>query len=597
MSIQSGNSPDGNAAPTAVTAAMATLNDAMSRVLAIHPATVSEVGALEMLEELARERRRLEAAWLRAVAMADQLDATSVAGIPATLQQHLVAGTGSAPGRAKADIEAARALHGEPTRELIRTVETGRGPLAQMGELLAAGETSAAHVDTGVKTLDQMPDRLATEENLATITGFLTEHAPTTTPKQIKLLANRLIRRLEPETDDHYDADAYNRRSFTVSTDITGMVHGTFQLDPAAGAELIAILDPLSAPYPVQKDESGAIVARDERNPRQRRADGFTELLRAGAAYLGPANHASPPNDSKAGGDGFAREAGAAAVSRDGSSLRNGRASKAIDPSRHFGGVADLFSLDGANGGGPAGDATGINTDAPDGNEAPGSNAKKPPGSRAGKLRLSRRQNRISIVTTMDQIRTMEDRRTGRRTAVDTTESECVQIGSINTGTLSLMSCDALFERVVLDAKGALLDLGLPVRLASPAQKRALAVRDCGCIVPGCNRPPNWCETHHIIWYSHDGPTDTGNLALGCGSHHRAFHAGLLEAAMIDGVPYVRVTAKGAKTFGSAFPLGSVAHPEHQSWIRNSYFDQLKSADNIAKAIVVPDYPEHRWAA
>ncbi|WP_026818225.1 HNH endonuclease signature motif containing protein [Arthrobacter castelli] len=618
-------------APISAAAPLGALDDAIDEVLNIDPAAVTDVGALEMLEQLARGRRRLEAAWLRAVAVADQLDATSVAGIPATLQQHLTAGTGSSPGRATADIAAARALHGEPTRELIRTPETDRGPLAPMGQLLAAGETSAAHVDTGVKTLEQVPDRLATEENLATVTDFLTEQAPITTPKQIKILANRLIRRLEPDTGDHYDAEAYNRRSFTMTTDITGMVHGTYQLDPAAGAELIAILSPLAAPYPEQKDENGSTIARDTRLPKQRRADAFAELIRAGATYLGPVNHASPPvaapaapqaaptvgscdgGDEGASGaerrrsmpanDGGAGSSGGAGSA--GSSGGAGSAGSSTNTGQGVPQIPDLFGLDGSTAGSPDGDpaiAEGAATPVTGewerlARQTTPTRPEKPPGSRAGKLRLSRRQNRVSIVTTMDQIRTIEDRRTGRRTAVDPTDSHCAQIESISAGTLALMSCDALFERVVLDAKGALLDLGIPVRLASPAQKRALAVRDCGCIVPGCNRPPDWCECHHIIWHTHDGPTDTGNLGLGCGTHHRAFHAGLLEATMIDGIPYVRATAKGARTTGTTFPLGSVAHRDHPSWIRNSYFDQLKSADNAAKAIVIPSYEERRSAA
>ncbi|HET7415709.1 MAG TPA: DUF222 domain-containing protein [Arthrobacter sp.] len=567
-------------------AALAALDEAVTHLLSLDPAAVTEAGALEMLEQLARQRRRLEAVWLQTVATADQLDATSAAGIPATLQQHLVAGTGSAPGRAKADIDAARALHGEPGHALIRTPKSNSGPLAVMGELLAAGDISTAHVDTGVKTLDQIPQRLSTEENLARITRFLADQSPVTTPKQIKTLANRLIRNLEPDTDDHYDADAYLRRSFTMNTDITGMVHGSYQLDPAAGAELIAILNPLAAPHPGQRDEDGNTIARDERKPGQRRADAFSELIRAAATHLGPVNHASPP-------------------------ATNGEKAEAnsTDPSAPP--IPDLFTLVPADdaqapsahsrqqhaGPGPQLPRTG-GAGPLSGNGAPQPTGNKPVGSRAGKLRLTRRQNRVSIVTTMDQIKTIKDRRTGRQRPVDPTGSHCEQVGPISAGTLARMSCDALFERVVLDAKGALLDLGLPVRLASPAQKRALAVRDGGCTVPGCNRPPSWCQVHHVLWYSHDGPTDIANLDLKCPSHHSAVHAGLIEVAMIDGIPYHRITAKGAKTYGTTMPLGATTHPEHTSWIRNSYFDQLKAADHAVRAIIIPDTTEQQpWAA
>ncbi|WP_026818592.1 hypothetical protein [Arthrobacter castelli] len=95
----------------ASSSALDDLDRTVTAVLALDPGTVTDTGALETIEQLARQRRRLEAAWLQAIAVADQIDATSAAGIPATLQQHLSAGTGSSPGRAKADLEAARAVH------------------------------------------------------------------------------------------------------------------------------------------------------------------------------------------------------------------------------------------------------------------------------------------------------------------------------------------------------------------------------------------------------------------------------------------------------------------------------------------------------
>ncbi|GAB3260027.1 HNH endonuclease signature motif containing protein [Arthrobacter pigmenti] len=578
--------------PASVPVAMTVLGDTVTELLDTDPASVNDAGALEMLEQLARQRRRLEAVWLQVVAIADQLDATSAAGVPATLQQHLTGAAGMSPGRAKADVAAARALHGEPTRELIRTPKTHEGPLASMGELLANGDISGAHVDTGVKTLEQVPERLCTAENLATITGFLVNQAPNTTPKQIKTLAHRLIRNLEPDTDDHYDADAYLRRSFTMNTDITGMVHGTYQLDPAAGAELMAILNPVAAPHPGQKDEHGNTVVRDERTPAQRRADAFGELIHAAATYLGPVNHAPSPQP---GGEGTGTD------TRDPAPTRGQDTAGQQAPQ-----LPDLFQLNPVNnpaagkaaqppaGQQPHGSKASQSTDSRS-QEPPGNKA---PGSRAGKLRLTRRQNRVSIVTTMDQIKTVKDRRTGRWRPIDPADSYCEQTGPITSGTLARMSCDALFERVVLDAKGALLDLGLPVRLASPAQKRALAVRDGGCTAPGCNRPPSWCQVHHVLWYSHDGPTDIANLDLKCDTHHSAVHAGLLEVAMIDGIPYNRVTAKGAKTYGTTAPIGTVAHPDHTNWIRNSYFDQLKAADHAARTITIPNTPtQQQWAA
>ena len=34
----------------------------------------------------------------------------------------------------------------------------------------------------------------------------------------------------------------------------------------------------------------------------------------------------------------------------------------------------------------------------------------------------------------------------------------------------------------------------------------------CGCRWPGCDRPPGWCEAHHLVWWEQDGRTDLDNL-------------------------------------------------------------------------------------
>jgi hypothetical protein len=70
------------------------------------------------------------------------------------------------------------------------------------------------------------------------------------------------------------------------------------------------------------------------------------------------------------------------------------------------------------------------------------------------------------------------------------------------------------------------LDLGRSTRVVTPAQRQALAVRDGGCVFPGCSRPLAWCEGHHVRHWLDGGPTDLDNLALVCRAHHRAVHEG-----------------------------------------------------------------------
>jgi Domain of unknown function (DUF222)/HNH endonuclease len=70
------------------------------------------------------------------------------------------------------------------------------------------------------------------------------------------------------------------------------------------------------------------------------------------------------------------------------------------------------------------------------------------------------------------------------------------------------------------------LELGRTTRVVQPAQRTALAVRDGGCVFPGCDRPLAWCEAHHIQHWLDGGPTDLDNLVLLCRAHHRAVHEG-----------------------------------------------------------------------
>ncbi|MGH8336127.1 MAG: HNH endonuclease signature motif containing protein, partial [Gammaproteobacteria bacterium] len=75
-------------------------------------------------------------------------------------------------------------------------------------------------------------------------------------------------------------------------------------------------------------------------------------------------------------------------------------------------------------------------------------------------------------------------------------------------------------------------------RLATPAQARALAARDRGCSFPGCSRPPDWCQRHHVIAWQDGGRTDLDNLTLVCKQHHRTFEKHNWRCEMRDGLPY-----------------------------------------------------------
>ena len=50
-------------------------------------------------------------------------------------------------------------------------------------------------------------------------------------------------------------------------------------------------------------------------------------------------------------------------------------------------------------------------------------------------------------------------------------------------------------------------------------------LRDGGCAFPGCDRPPRWCDGHHIRHWTDGGHTALTNAVLLCGHHHRLIHS------------------------------------------------------------------------
>lgn len=101
----------------------------------------------------------------------------------------------------------------------------------------------------------------------------------------------------------------------------------------------------------------------------------------------------------------------------------------------------------------------------------------------------------------------------------------------ISAGRARLIACTAGIIPQVLGGASLPLDLGQTQRLFTATQRRAIARRDRGCIFPGCQRPADWCETHHWRdpWRPSEpgaphGATDIGNGCLLCALHHRVVH-------------------------------------------------------------------------
>lgn len=90
----------------------------------------------------------------------------------------------------------------------------------------------------------------------------------------------------------------------------------------------------------------------------------------------------------------------------------------------------------------------------------------------------------------------------------------------ISAGDLRRLCCDADLTPVVLGGPSEVLDVGRTQRLGTAAMRRALTIRDGGCVFPGCDRHPRSCDAHHIEPWWRGGPTSLANLVLLCPHHH-----------------------------------------------------------------------------
>ncbi|MCI1747486.1 MAG: HNH endonuclease [Acidipropionibacterium sp.] len=90
----------------------------------------------------------------------------------------------------------------------------------------------------------------------------------------------------------------------------------------------------------------------------------------------------------------------------------------------------------------------------------------------------------------------------------------------VDAGSLRRMCCETGILPVVLGGESQVLDEGQEHRLVTGAIRRALELRDGGCVFPGCTVPADLCQAHHIIPWWDEGPTSLSNLTLLCRHHH-----------------------------------------------------------------------------
>jgi hypothetical protein len=98
----------------------------------------------------------------------------------------------------------------------------------------------------------------------------------------------------------------------------------------------------------------------------------------------------------------------------------------------------------------------------------------------------------------------------------------------VSPGSLLPYLDEAIIERAVFGPSGR-VELGSRRRLFDDAVRRAIELRDRGCVHPSCRRDVGSCQVDHVVPYSAGGETLQENGRLACPAHNRWYYRRWLE--------------------------------------------------------------------
>ena len=111
---------------------------------------------------------------------------------------------------------------------------------------------------------------------------------------------------------------------------------------------------------------------------------------------------------------------------------------------------------------------------------------------------------------------------------------------AVGPATARRLLCDCDLIPAVLGSAAEPLDIGRATRTWPTGIRRAVTLRDGGCVFPDCDRPARWCDIHHITFWVDGGPTSLENGCCLCGFHHTLIHQGDWRIRMAkDGHPEI----------------------------------------------------------
>jgi hypothetical protein len=416
----------------------------------------------ERILVLRRLLNRLEGRWLQEVAA---VDARGAAGA----EEGLPAASTASWLRRRLSMGVAAA------NGCVRTARAlFRGPLAGTARALTDGELSVAHAAVLAHGTQDLPAHTTVEAE-----PVLLEAARRLDPPRLRRVVTHLRLVADPDTAESRAERQHEQRGLWLSPTLEGMLAVDGLLEPEAGQILLSALEPLARPSD----------AGDARSAGQRRADALTELARRG--------------------------------------LEGGRLPQTGGVRPQLTVTVDLDSLlgRGAAVGGEGGWEGSLDPEA------------------CRRLACDGALTRVLVTRRPTDHHHIDHHPTGHRLTGDrpdgngptdhppnaddrTNHRPHGGLGGEAGLAARLRAAAALLPPVLGGAPTQPLGVGRSSRVVMAAQRVALVVRDGGCAFPGCQRPPAWCEAHHLRHWLHGGPTDLANLALLCRAHHRAVHEG-----------------------------------------------------------------------
>ena len=186
-----------------------------------------------------------------------------------TMTQFLIRVLQLSPGEAAARVRAAAAV-GPRTTMLGEKLEP---VLPQLAALQRDGVVSAEKVAIVERAMHQLSRHDLDPEAVETAEQLLTDHAAILAPPELKRFAHAVVNAADPDgpqpVDDQLQQD---RRYLELKQRRDGMWHLAGRLSNTVGAQLNAILDPLTKPRTTSiEDEDGTVVDVPDQRPHMQR--------------------------------------------------------------------------------------------------------------------------------------------------------------------------------------------------------------------------------------------------------------------------------------------------------------------------------------